>query len=288
MLKTIFLLIALVVVHNSLAQGLHPLEPAKNHYQRLKELDPAPNPEVASLDEIQYPLTDGAGGRQFVGIEPTYLAQEQVAVLQESVQFPANSSDQTKAELNYLLEWERKRTKSNKDRAREIARIGYWPPLQKTSSEYGYHVEDLFWECRSVMGDHCTTQDYPATLHLLAGVTRDMRIIEFTVKYHLLRPRPYHLEPDMDPMTRISSPSFASGHTLWAYIQAFTWSELIPEKRKQFLDLAYEVGESREIMGIHYPSDEEAARILAHKMLEFMWQNQQFMLDLNNAKAEWE
>ena len=114
-----------------------------------------------------------------------------------------------------------------------------------------------------------------------------MRLMEFTVKYHLLRPRPYHLEPKLEPLARISSPSFASGHTLWAYIQAFAWSELIPSKRQAFLDVAYEVGESREIMGIHYPSDEEAARILAHRMLSAMMENSNFKTDLEQAKSEW-
>lgn len=85
----------------------------------------------------------------------------------------------------------------------------------------------------------------------------------------------------------MSSPSFASGHTLWAYIHAFAWSELIPSKRKAFLALAYEIGESREIMGIHYPSDEEAARILAHGMLSAMWSNSKFITDLEAAKLEW-
>ena len=111
--------------------------------------------------------------------------------------------------------------------------------------------------------------------------------MEFTVKYHLGRARPYHLEPKLDPLARMRTPSFASGHTLWAYIQAFTWSELIPEKRTEFLKLAYEVGESREIMGIHYPSDEEAARVLAHRMLQAMWENPEFRTDLDLAKAEW-
>ena len=62
---------------------------------------------------------------------------------------------------------------------------------------------------------------------------------------------------------------------------------LAPEKRQQFLAKAYEVGESREIMGIHYPSDEEAARILAHGMLSSMWDNPKFKKEYLAAKAEW-
>jgi len=111
--------------------------------------------------------------------------------------------------------------------------------------------------------------------------------MEFVVKYHLLRARPYHLSNEFEPLARISSPSFASGHTLWAYIQAFAWSELVPSKRTDFLEVAYEVGESREIMGIHYPSDEEAARVLAHRMLSTMMENPTFRADLMAAKNEW-
>jgi len=64
-------------------------------------------------------------------------------------------------------------------------------------------------------------------------------------------------------------------------------SELIPNKRKAFVDLAYEIGESREIMGVHYPSNEEVARQLAHRMLLLMWHSEKFQLDFKAAKSEW-
>ncbi|MEM6697317.1 MAG: phosphatase PAP2 family protein [Bacteroidota bacterium] len=115
----------------------------------------------------------------------------------------------------------------------------------------------------------------------------DMRMMEFAVKYHLLRARPYQLEPKLAPLTKISSPSFASGHTLWAYIQAYTLGELLPNKREAFVELAYEIGESREILGVHYPSDEEAARQLAHRMLMLMWHTEKFQRDFTAAQVEW-
>jgi acid phosphatase (class A) len=118
-------------------------------------------------------------------------------------------------------------------------------------------------------------------------VMQDMRVMEFTIKYKLFRPRPYHLEPTLQPLTRINSPSFASGHTLWAFVQAFTWSEVIPEKQKEFIALAEEIRRSREIMGIHYPSDNEASRLLAYKMLQYYFKDDQFQNDFNEAVAEW-
>jgi len=269
------------------SQEIHPLEKVSSHYKTLQKLDGTAQLDFVDLDKISFP-TDGLNpGKQFIGIEPSYLMDEQIVQLQSFVHFPANSSKQTKAELDYLLELEKERTSELESRVMELARIGYWPPLDKNSPDLGRNVEHLFFEYNEITNQNVKSSDYLKTRNLLAGVTRDMRIIEFTVKYHLLRARPYHLEPRLNAMAEMSSPSFASGHTLWAYIHAFTWSELLPELRKDFLNIAFEIGHSREIMGIHYPSDEEAARILAHQMLVFMNENPTFKKDLKAAKEEW-
>ncbi|HYC84064.1 MAG TPA: phosphatase PAP2 family protein, partial [Chryseosolibacter sp.] len=114
-----------------------------------------------------------------------------------------------------------------------------------------------------------------------------MRVMEFTIKYNLFRPRPYHLESKLQPLMKINSPSFPSGHTLWAFIQAFTWSEVVPEKQKDFIRLAEEIRRSREIMGIHYPSDNEAARQIAYRMMQNFFKNKTFLKDYEDAVSEW-
>lgn len=275
-----------------ISQNLHKLEPATGHYLKLQRLSAMPTIKDMKLDKISYPSSEYRSGTLiYTMVAPNYLTIEQVEALKNSIKFPANSSVQTRAELDFLLEWQEKRTTAQKYRSSNVlAPIGYWPhiDLLKDHERYDQNLGHLFYIGRSVLGEDCNSQNYPDTARLLKGITKDMRIMEFTVKYHLLRARPYHLEPKLDPLARISSPSFASGHTLWAYIHAFIWSELVPEKRKEFLAKAYEVGESREIMGIHYPSDEEAARILAHKMLSTMWNNPKFKKEYNSAKEEWE
>ncbi|MEO9850228.1 MAG: phosphatase PAP2 family protein [Reichenbachiella sp.] len=292
-IKYLSIFIAVLFMGNcsSIAQDIHPLEPIKNHYKSLQSISAEPNAERSHLDKIDYPSDRyNSGSLIYIMVPPIYLNPGQIEKLKSLVKPPANSSDQTKAELEFLLAWQKKRTKSQEERAGEVlAPIGYWPHigLLKSHSRYKSNLEHLFFEGRTVLGESCKPENYPATAKLLEGVTRDMRIMEFTVKYHLLRPRPYQLNDKLKPMAQMSTPSFASGHTLWAYIQAFVWSELVPTKRSEFLDLAYEVGESREIMGIHYPSDEEAARILAHQMLTEMLANSVFRADLENAKLEW-
>ncbi len=284
------LFLALMGLYQTWGQ-IAPLEPVKGHYKSLQELNANVNPDRADLDKISFPASEySSGSIIYTMVTPVYLTPTQVDNLKKSVQYPANSSDQTRAELDFLLDWQQKRTQAQVDRSVNfLAPIGYWPhaAVLKNHERYDENMRHLFYEGRTVMGDHCNPENYPLTARLLEGVTRDMRIMEFTVKYHLRRARPYHLEPQMEPLARMRTPSFASGHTLWAYIQAFTWSELIPEKRDEFLELAYEVGESREIMGIHYPSDEEAARVLAHRMLTAMWENPIFREDLEKAKSEW-
>lgn len=126
------------------------------------------------------------------------------------------------------------------------------------------------------MGEWCNAENFPKVSALLQGVMQDMRVMEFSIKYQQLRSRPYHLEPVLQSTGRIKSPAFASGHTLWAFLQAYLWSEIVPEEREAFFSLAEEVRRSREIMGIHYPSDNEAARLVAHKMLSAYFQNRQF------------
>lgn len=286
------LLFVLLVTGYGFAQSLHPLESAKNHYAELQKLDATHNTERSSLDALSFtPDQYNSVALTYTLIAPAYLTKDQVETLKNSVHFPANSSDQTRAELDFLLEWQEKRTPEQVHRTSKVlAPIGYWPHInaKKDHERYERNVRNLMFEGREVLGEQCTASRYPATFKLLQGVTKDMRIMEFTVKYYLLRARPYVLEPKLEPLAIMGSPSFASGHTLWAYIQAFTWSELVPEKRQQFLDLAYEIGESREVMGIHYPSDEEAARVLAHGMLTAMWSNPEFQRDLKAAKDEWE
>ncbi|MEO0570300.1 MAG: phosphatase PAP2 family protein [Bacteroidota bacterium] len=291
-MKNTLSLMALLTAISGYSQELHPLERVKNHYTELQKINDQPNPERSSLDALSFPPDQyNSVALAYTLMAPAYLTQDQIVVLKNSLDFPANSSDQTRAELDFLLEWQEKRSPEQIHRTSKVlAPIGYWPHVNvnKDHSRYQKNIRDLMFEGRTVLGEQCTAANYPATFKLLQGVTKDMRIMEFTVKYYLLRARPYVLEPKLQPLAIMGSPSFASGHTLWAYIQAFTWSELLPKKRQQFLDLAYEIGESREVMGIHYPSDEEAARVLAHGMLATMWSNPKFQQDLKAAKLEWE
>ncbi len=273
------------------ALSIHPLEATKGHYLELQQLGASARPAFSQMDTISYPPEQyRSNSLLYAMARPIYLTASQVAYLVQSVSYPANSSEQTRAELDFLLQLQERRTEEQIERVLAIAEIGYWPHVNfvATHPNYAKNLENLFFECREIVGADCTAERFPNTAALLKGVMNDMRLMEFAVKYNLFRARPYQLEPKLEPLRKINSPSFASGHTLWAYIQAYTLGELTPENRTAYVELADEIAFSREVMGVHYPSDEEIARQLAHRMLLLMWQTDQFQQDFLAAKAEWQ
>lgn len=267
----------------------HKLAEVSDHYKTLQQISNAPNSSRAWMDTIKYPPAEYGSSIVYLLVKPYYLSDSQVKSLSESVKFPANSSDQVRKELDYMLDLQAKRTPEQVTRVEFLGNIGYWPSINMVPShqQYQQNLTDLFFEGRELMGENVNAKNFPKVAKLLQGVMQDMRVMEFTIKYKLFRPRPYHLESKLQPLMKINSPSFASGHTLWAFIQAFTWSEVVPEKQKEFIALAEEIRRSREIMGIHYPSDNEASRQVSYKMMQYYFKNEAFLKDYNEAVAEW-
>jgi acid phosphatase (class A) len=288
-MKKLTLLALLFFYYASAFTQKYKLAEASDHYKSLQQHSNIPNSARAWMDTIQYPPAEYGSSIVYLLVKPHYLSDHQLKSLSESVKFPANSSDQVRKELDYMLDLQSKRTPEQVTRVEFLGNIGYWPSINLIPSHPSYeqNLKDLFFEGREVMDEAINAKNFPKIAKLLQGVMQDMRVMEFTIKYKLFRPRPYHLEPKLQPLTRINSPSFASGHTLWAFVQAFTWSEVIPEKQKEFIALAEEIRRSREIMGIHYPSDNEASRQLAYKMLQYYFKDDQFQNDFNEAVAEW-
>jgi acid phosphatase (class A) len=287
MKRTIFL--ALLAITTAATAQKFQLDAVSDHYQHLQRFKSSVNPQRAWMDTVSYPPNEySSTSVAYLLAKPHYLSDAQVKHLTETAMFPANSSDQVREELDYLLDLQRKRTPQQIARVRLLGDIGYWPSINQISTHPNYeqNLKDLFFEGREVLGEYVTAENFPKVSTLLRGVMHDMRLMEFTIKYTLLRPRPYHLEPGLEPLTKINSPSFASGHTMWAFLQAFTWSELVPEKHEAFIALAEEIRRSREVMGIHFPTDNEASRRIAYTMIQYYFQNKEFKKDFQEAVKE--
>jgi acid phosphatase (class A) len=64
------------------------------------------------------------------------------------------------------------------------------------------------------------------------------------------------------------------------------FQELLPEKREVFARGAAEMAFSREILGVHFPSDSESGRLLARQIVDRLRQEPTFQRDLEAARKE--
>jgi acid phosphatase (class A) len=64
------------------------------------------------------------------------------------------------------------------------------------------------------------------------------------------------------------------------------FQELLPEHREVFTKGAAELAYSREILGVHFPSDSESGRALARQVVDRMLASPEFRKDLAAAREE--
>lgn len=106
----------------------------------------------------------------------------------------------------------------------------------------------------------------PATWELLALVHNEANVATNDAKEYFHRVRPWAVDPTLPncdagtgkPPTR----SYPSGHSSLSYSVGLVLAQLVPERAEAVLSKAQDYAESREICGVHYPSDTEASHVI--------------------------
>ena len=95
----------------------------------------------------------------------------------------------------------------------------------------------------------------------LYQIRDEARVLIAKMKWQYNRPRPYQVAAEhgipfevMDSKTA-HTPAYPSGHTVQSYLVASYLSELAPQHRKVFMELAHKISWSRALAGYHWPSD---------------------------------
>ena len=137
-----------------------------------------------------------------------------------------------------------------------------WGSFVKAADE---DVVGLFVTLCSELGAPCDRQ----ALDVMAG---QAAVLVTKLKWLYNRPRPYQIAAkhnrladqgrvtkpgDFWPMNTKTAhtPAYPSGHTIQAYLLASRLSEVSPQHRKAFMDLAHAISFSRAVGGYHWPSD---------------------------------
>ena len=101
------------------------------------------------------------------------------------------------------------------------------------------------------------------------------------------RPRPPLVDPTIKPLIKLSSSgAYPSGHATLGMLFGITLSKIMPAKKAEFMARAVQFGQSRFVVGVHYPSDLEASKMAGAAVANAMLHNPAFLTEMENAKAE--
>jgi len=275
-------LVLLLIISISVPAQRILLPPIRGHYQQLQQLSKEPAAPDLEIDKQKFPF-DEVTAEKRLSLKPYYLS--------DKISFkvpppPANSSEQTRAELNYLLALQNNRTTEQVRAALHMAGIYYNVRTTPQDSLYEQYRKNLFHIGRSI-GTWFTHENLPVTADFMAHVWQDASFFIWKYKYNFLRVRPYVLEPALQNMEETNWAAYPSGHSANSYVNAFIYSMLAPQFTDVLMKDAYDMAHSREIIGVHYPSDSEISRQLAHQLVSALLENERFRKDFELVKKEW-
>ena len=107
----------------------------------------------------------------------------------------------------------------------------------------------------------------PATWELLTLVHNEANMAANIYKEHFARVRPWGVDPTMPNCDagkgKKPTRSYPSGHSVLGYSVGLVLATLAPAKAAAVLDRARDYALSREICGVHFPTDTEASHVIA-------------------------
>lgn len=152
-----------------------------------------------------------------------------------------------------------------------------------------------------VMGPGFDTKQLPITAAFLNRATAEVKTANDIIKHHWQRPRPFVVsnkverfgdvapraeKEDAASLHSFEYSSYPSGHATYGMTCALILTQMVPEEQMQLFQRAIEIGESRLIVGAHFPSDLAAGRMVATAAVTLMTQNANFQHDLKAAEKE--
>ncbi len=141
-----------------------------------------------------------------------------------------------------------------------------------------------------VMNCDFTPENYPILSSLLyrTYVTTRLSITKAKDFYHRQRPYQYFNEPTPVPNKeyRDDWTSYPSGHTIRYWASALLLASIDTQHQDDILKVGYEMGQSRAIVGYHYQSDIDAARLVAGAVFARLVGDKQWQKEYKKATKE--
>jgi acid phosphatase (class A) len=284
-MKSIITLLSMICVINLCAQSnLKPrvLTPISGHYKDLARLSGKAKPDTT--DRSQFPLEILSPRNAFkLKLTPQYLWLPSSDF--NIADFPANSSVQTKAEIEYLLKLQNTiRTSEKVKESLEFANVYYNVFVSPTDSTYSKMQQNLFHMGRQL--GWFNPQKLPQTAAFMTRVWSDATYYFWALKFKFNRTRPYMLDNRIKNLDDTKFQAYPSGHASASYVAAYIYQEFLPEHKDLFIKNANDMAFSREILGVHFPSDSESGRVFARQFVNELFKSETFRKDFDMVKKE--
>lgn len=180
----------------------------------------------------------------------------------------------------------------------DVARY-QWGKLQRNTPRGELAIRDADASASGVcaafseaFGYELTEQGTPELFKLVKKIVADAGDLSTReAKNHYMRPRPYMLFGEstsvpQDEEALSHNGSYPSGHTAEGWAVALVLAEINVANQDAILQRGYDYGTSRVIVGYHWQSDVDNARIVASAVVARLHADEGFIEQLVKAKAE--
>lgn len=160
-------------------------------------------------------------------------------------------------------------------------------PAEVSAAQSDEKQENMFY-LRTVMGDGFTAENLPSLAALSDHIKSEQAVASDALKAEFERARPYQADHTLHPVcgTTLFHNSYPSGHAITGYLEAFTLSEIVPEKSHEILQRADDFAHNRLVCGVHYRGDIVAGRDVAYAVFGYLMAEPRFQSDLAAVRTE--
>lgn len=141
------------------------------------------------------------------------------------------------------------------------------------------------------LGVRLEPQAAPQLTRLMQRLFQDADAAAEGVKARVFRARPVGDDPVRRSCQRVTeagrrSASYPSGSSTVAVVYGEAFAALDPERAPEIRRMAHEIGQSRLVCGMHYPSDVAAGEVLGRAVFAAAADRPEFPADMAAARAE--
>lgn len=163
---------------------------------------------------------------------------------------------------------------------------------QLAVADAGINAEYFMKRFSPCVGRNLTPQEYPHLYRLFSRLHLTEQQAGASAKAFFHRVRPYQQYKEPTSVPRHENPqdfsSYPSGHTHASWLVGMALVALDPAHTEEIMKAAYELGQSRVIVGFHYQSDVDMGRVVGSITFARLQSEPEFQKMMEKARKEYQ